>query len=181
MSPEEQAMRKRLWALLVGVASVFVAPGAAVGHDHTPPSATLITTTDSAEGAHAITSWASRSGGRCAVSVARGTYGWQGPAVQWIPGTEMAVRFDSRHRPAGVFARAFLFEDPTTGTPIYGEVYFPRKLRKVDVDGRTMWEAVLSPPPWPDMLLEVRARWRDRDGCAGQSASWWFRAGLSPV
>lgn len=174
-------MGTKLGGLLLVLAAVLAAAGPAAAHDHTPPEAVLVTGTDSGSGASYGATWAKRDGRYCAVMVADGLYGFEGPPVQWVPSSEIAVRFETRHRPARVLVRGFLFGDPTTGTAIYGRIRVPHELRKVEVSGKTMWEAVLSPPPWPDLWLDVTADWKDVDGCHPQHAGWTFRAGLLPI
>ena len=135
----------------------------------------------SGPGAGYTTTWGWGNDRICTVMVGDGTRSWESPPVRWVPGTEMAVRFTSRHKPAHVNATAYLVGDPTTGTVIYGKTHVPYELRRVEVDGRTMWEAVLSPPPSPDLYLDVVAHWRDQDGCGRQEVAWTFRAGLLPI
>lgn len=115
------------------------------------------------------------------IAFAEGEYGFPSPPVRWVPGTEVAVRIESAERPRRVEARAFLFGDPTTGTPIYGQLEVPNELRRVEVEGETMWEAVLSPPPWPDLYLEVKAEWKRIPRCGERWATWKWRAGLLPI
>ena len=171
-------MGTKLWGVALVAALVFPAP--AVAHDHEVPDAVLVTGQGSDVGSMYTATWAHRTGRHCSVVATEGPYPWPAPPVRWVPGTEMAVRFETRYQPTAVRAHAYLSGDPTTGTPIYGGVDIPHELRKVKVDGRTMWEAVLSPPPWPDLWLDVSADWDDVDGCGLQSAGWKFRAGLLP-
>jgi hypothetical protein len=172
-------MGKRLCGL--ALAAVLLAPATAVAHDHLPPRAVLVTDTDSGEGSAYTSSWAWRAGKHCAGVVADGTYAFEGPPVQWVPGTGIAVRFEKRQRPSHVMVRAYLLGDPLAGVPLFGRVRVPHELRRVEVDGKRTWEAVLSPPPWPDLWLDVTADWDDADGCGGQHAGWKFRAGLLPI
>ena len=165
----------------LALAMLLALPAGAWAHDHAVPDALLVTEQGSGEGRNYTATWARGSGRYCAVATTVGAYGWPGPPVEWVPGTEMAVRFDTRHKPTRVRAHAFLLGDATTETAIYGKVDVPHELRKVEVDGKTMWEAVLSPPPWPDLWLDVWARWNDQDGCHPQVAGWRFRAGLLPI
>lgn len=116
----------------------------------------------------------------CVTLAADGIPGYV-PPVQWVPGTDIAVRFATRHKPARVQVTAYLLGDPTTGTPIYGSTPVPHELRRVEVDGKVMWEAVLSPPPAADLYLDVVAHWKDQDGCGMQEAAWTFRASLLPI
>lgn len=168
-------------SLGLALALALALPVSASAHDHVWPEAVLITETDSGAGVPYTASWSRRTGKLCSTLVADGLYGYEGPPVQWVPNTEMLVRFESRHRPSQVRAKAYLVGDPTIGTPIYGRVDIPHELRKVKVDGETRWEAVLSPPPWPDLYLQVDASWRDQDGCGGQHVAYTFRAGLLPI
>lgn len=165
----------------LALAVLLALPAGASAHDHAVPKALLLTEHGSGEGSNYTATWAHGDGRYCSVLTGDGVYPWPGPPVQWVPGTGIAVRFETRHEPRKVVAHAFLLGDPTTGTPIYGEVDVPHELRKVRVDGKTMWEAMLSPPPWPDLYLDVWARWNDQDGCHPQVAGWRFRAGLLPI
>lgn len=165
----------------LALVSALALSGTAVAHDHLPPHAVLVTDIDSGEGMSYATTWTRRAGKYCATVVFDGFNHYGSPPVQWVPGTAIAVRFEKRQRPSRVNVRGFLLGDPTTGTAIYGEVPIPYELRRVDVGGETMWEAALSPPPWPDLYLHVMAVWEDVDGCGKQSARWTFRAGLLPV
>lgn len=168
--------------VFVALLLTLCAVGPVTAHGHKPPGALLLTETDSGGGVNYSTSTWARSGGRfCTVRVADGLWYWEGPPVQWVPGTEIAVRFETPRKPSKVDVVAYLLGDPTTGTVIYGKVDVAHELRPADVEGRTMWEAVLSPPPWPDLYLDVVARWRDRRGCGMQESAWTFRAGLLPI
>lgn len=174
-------MGTKLCGLALACAVAFGAPGAAVAHDHTSPEALLVTTTDSGPGTNYSTIWSQRSGRWCATLAADGIPAYGPTPVQWVPGTDIAVRFVTRHKPARVRATAYLLGDPTTGTPIYGSTPVPHELRRVEVDGKVMWEAVLDPPPAADLYLDVVAHWRDQDGCGMQEAAWSFRASLLPI
>lgn len=113
-------------ALVVAVLSgvPLLAPAPALGHDHRPPDATIVTPRDSAEGNMYTSSWAQGDGRYCSAGVSDGIPGSSDP-VQWLPGDELAVRFATRHRPVRVNADAFLLGDPTTGIPIHGHVELP--------------------------------------------------------
>ena len=111
---------------------------------------------------------------------ADGLWDYHDPA-RWLPTEGLLIRFASPRRPHRVDVDGYVLGDPIAGTPIYGHVEIPYELRRVLVDGRPMWEAVLDPPPAPDLYLDVTATWSDVDGCGMQSASWTFRAGLLPV
>jgi hypothetical protein len=174
-----EGMRTKLSGL--ALAAVLAAPAPAVAHDHLPPRAVLVTDTDSGEGTVYTSSWARRAGKHCSVVVGGFSRLFEEPPVQWVPGTDIAVRFEKHQRPSHVIVRGFLLGDPTTGTAIYGRVRVPHELRRVEDEGKRMWEAVLSPPPWPDLWLDVQADWEDEDGCGGQHVGWRFRAGLLPV
>lgn len=175
-------MGTKLFAVAVAVCLCGLWPAAA--RDRNPPDALLVTETDSGEGVNYTTSTWARGKGKaryCTVRVADGIQYWESPPVQWVPGLEIAVRFETAHEPAKVEVIAFLLGDPTTGTAIYGKVDVEHELRRVEVEGRKVWEAVLSPPPWPDLYLDVTARWEDRDGCGKQESAWTFRAGMLPI
>lgn len=168
------------FGVAVALALVAGAPGAAVAHDHRPPKALLVTERDSGRGHNYSTMWSWANGGYCAQEAGRETWSPR-PPVQWLPGDDIAVRFEKRHKPAYVLVRAFLIGDPASETPLYGETPVPHELRRVEVDGEVMWEAVLSPPPAPELYLDVVARWEDRDGCRMQESAWTFRASPLPV
>lgn len=165
----------------LAVAAALCAPATAHAHDHVSPEALLVTGMGSGYGTNYTTTWSERQGDLCATLVGDGIRAWDSPPVPWAPGSEMAVRFESKHKPSSIRAIAYLLGDPTTGTAIYGEVKVPYELRRVEVDGKTMWEAVLSPPPALDLYLDVVARWKDQSGCGTQQAAWTFRAGLLPI
>lgn len=165
----------------VALVAALVAPATAVAGDHAVPDAVLVTATDSEAGSLAEATWTTRSGDVCSTAVLDGEYGFPSPPVQWVPGTEIAVRFEKRRRPLVVAASAFLVGDPLAGVPIYGEVAIPHEMRRVKVDGKTMWEAVLSPPPWPDLYMEVEAEWDGSGGCGARRVLWKWRAGLLPL
>lgn len=166
---------------MLAVAAALCAPGAVRAHDHRAPEATLVTEMGSGPGTNYSATWSERDGRACAVSVADGIRGWGSPPVAWMPGTEIAVRLGSRHRPSHIRAVGYVVGDPTTGTAVYGEFKVPYELRPVEVDGKRMWEAVLEPPPSPDLYLDVVVQWKDRSGCGVQQSAWTFRAGLLPV
>lgn len=178
-------MATRMWLRSCGIVLAVVAglgaPGAALAHDHMPPDALLVTDLDSGEGNNYTVTWARGDRFTCTVMVGDGIQRFEGPPVQWIPGTDIAVRFETRHRPTRVRVTGYLVGDPLAGVPIYGAVRVPYELRRVKVDGKIMWEAVLSPPPAPDLYLDVVARWKDQDGCGMQESAWTFRAGLLPI
>lgn len=173
-------MRTVLIGLTLALAAALL-PGAAAAHDHAPPNALLVTETDSGDGTNYTTTWSRRSGKYCVVLHGDGTGRYQEPPVTWVPGTGIAVRFETPHRPARVDVTGYIAGDPLAGIPLVGGDPVPYELRKVEVDGRKMWEAALSPPPSPDLYLDVVARWRDTDGCGMQESAWTFRAGLLPV
>lgn len=166
---------------MLAIAAALCAPEAAHAHDHRAPDAVLVTDMGSGTGTNYTTTWSERQGDLCATGVGDGIRTWDSPPVPWAPGTEMAVRFESRHKPASVRAVAYLVGDPLAGVPIFGEVHVSHELRRVEVHGKTMWEAVLSPPPSLDLYLDVVARWKDRSGCGTQQSAWTFRAGLLPI
>ncbi len=172
-------MRTKLVA--TAIVTTLGLPGAAMARADRWPDASLMTENDSAAGSLAGARWAVPTGRECVVKVDDGRYAFPPPPVEWVPGTEIAVRFESAERPGRVDARAFLFGDPTTGTPIYGETEIPNELRRVEIDGEVVWEAVLSPPPWPDLYLEVAAEWKRVARCGPREATWKWRAGLLPV
>jgi hypothetical protein len=172
-------MRTKVAGLGLALAAALL-PGAAGAHDHAPPEAHLLTENDSGAGVRYTTTWARGNGESCVVTGGDGIWAWDAPPVQWVPDSPIAVRFSTRHRPTRVEVTGYLLGDPTTGTVIFGEVDVPAELRRVHVNGRTRWEAVLSPPPWPDLYLDVAARWKDAGGCHRQEAGWTFRAGLVP-
>lgn len=174
---EVRGMGTNLCAL--ALAMLVFAPGTAAASG--PPDTVLLTDGDSREGSLAEAGWSIRTGWECVVRDYDGEYGFPGPPVRWVPGTEIVVRFETRQRPRRVEVGAFLLGDPTAGVPIYGKTSVPHELRRVEIDGKTMWEAVLSPPPWPDLYLEVMAEWKDPDGCDVRWALWKWRAGLLPV
>lgn len=161
--------------------TVFVVPGGAAARGGGWPHATLVTDSASGEGSFAGATWAMPSRSECAIAVVDGEYGFPSPPVQWVPGTEIAVRLESPERPRHVDAIAFLLGDPTTGTPVYGKVDIPNEVRRVEVDGDEMWEAVLSPPPWPDLYLEVTAEWKRVPDCGPRRATWKWRTGVLPA
>lgn len=171
-------MRTKLTATLVLMALGL--PGAAGARPPGWPETSLVTASESRDGSFAGATWATGSAKDCVVAEVDGHYGFPGPPMRWVPGTEIAVRFETAERPRGVDSRAFLSGDPTTGTPIYGEVAIPDELRRVEIDGETMWEAVLSPPPWPDLYLEVAAEWKPAR-CGPRKATWKWRVGLLPI
>lgn len=166
----------------LAIATTLLVPATARAHDHVAPDAWLVTGMGTGSGVNYTTTWSEKQRGDiCATLVGDGIRAWQSPPVPWAPGGEMAVRFESRHKPSSVRAIAYLLGDPTTGTVIYGEVKVPHELRRVEVDGKMMWEAVLFPPPALDLYLDVVARWKDQSGCGTQQAAWTFRAGLLPI
>ena len=170
-------MRVKLFAVTV----VTVLLPSAVAEAGTWPRAVLTTPNDAEEGSFASATWATRTSWECVIKVVDGEYGFPSPPVQWVPGTEIAVRFEKRERPRRVDVRAFLLGDPFAGVPLYGEMEIAYELRRVEVDGVTMWEAVLSPPPWPDLYLEVTAEWKRVPRCGARRATWKWRAGLLPI
>lgn len=174
----ETGMRTRVFVAALVLALGL--PGAAFALPSWP-NTSLVTENDSGAGSLAGATWAVPTRGDCAVVADDGHYGFPSPPVEWVPGSEIAVRFESAERPRRVYARAFLFGDPTTGTPIYGETKIPNELRRVQVHGEIVWEAVLSPPPWPDLYLEVTAEWKPLARCGPREATWKWRAGLLPV
>ncbi|HEX2294896.1 MAG TPA: hypothetical protein VHN37_06265 [Actinomycetota bacterium] len=173
-------MRTRPILLALAV-TVALLPGPAPAHDHSAPDALLVTASDSGEGTNYTTTWSTRRGDLCAVLHGDGTGRYEEPPVTWVPGTAIAVRFETRHRPARVAVTGYVAGDPLAGIPLIGGDPVPHELRKVEVDGKTMWEAALSPPPSPDLYLDVVAHWRDTEGCGMQESAWTFRAGLLPI
>lgn len=167
-------------AALAIAATLFV-PATARAHDHVAPDAWLVTGMGTGAGTNYTATWSEKQGDLCATLVGDGIRSWSSPPVPWVPGTEMAVRFESRHKPSSVRPIAYLIGDPLAGVPIFGEIMVPYELRRVEVDGKKMWEAVLFPPPSLDLYLDVVARWKDQSGCGTQQASWTFRAGLLPI
>ena len=165
----------------LALAALLLAPGAAAAHAHRAPEAVLVTADDSEPGALAESAWAIRTGRECVIKSGRGEHWYPKTPVRWVPGSEIAVRFETGERPRSVTARAFLLGDPTTSTPVYGEVSIPHELRRVEIDGETMWEAVLSPPPWFDLYMEVGAEWKRAGRCGPREATWVWRAGLLPI
>lgn len=174
-------MRTRALGVALVVAAALGTPGPATAHDHRAPEAVLVTEMGSGAGTNYSSTWSDREGRLCGIAVADGIRAWGSPPVPWMPGTDMAVRLGSRHRPTRVRALAYVVGDPTSGTPIYGEFKVPYELRPVEVDGKRMWEAVLEPPPSLDLYLDVVVQWKDRDGCGVQQSAWTFRAGLLPI
>lgn len=174
-------MRTKLTIAAVALAGMQALSAPAVAHDHGPPDALLVTTLGSGEGTGYTSTWATRSGDLCTVLHGDGTGRYDRAPVRWAPGTEIAVRFETRRRPARVRVTGYFAGDPLAGIPLLGGDPVPYELRRVEVEGRTMWEAVLSPPPTVDLYLDVVAHWRDATGCGMQEAAWTFRAGLLPI
>ncbi|MDQ4126071.1 MAG: hypothetical protein M3134_10820 [Actinomycetota bacterium] len=174
-------MRTKLTVVALAVAGMQALPVPGFAHDHRAPDALLVTGLGSGEGTAYTTTWATRSGDLCAVLHGDGTGRYDGPPVRWAPGTEIAVRFETPRRPARVRVTGWFAGDPLAGIPLFGGDPVPYELRRLEVDGRTMWEAVLSPPPTVDLYLDVVAHWRDTTGCGLQEAAWTFRAGLLPI
>lgn len=174
-------MRTKLTLVAVAVAGMQALTVPVLAHDHRPPDALLVTDLGSGEGTGYTTTWATRSGNLCTVLHGDGIDRYQEPPVRWAPGTEIAVRFETSRRPARVRVTGYFAGDPLAGIPLFGGDPVPYELRRVEVDGITMWEAVLSPPPTVDLYLDVVARWRDTTGCGMQEAAWTFRAGLLPI
>lgn len=171
------ALRLFLTAVVSGVA--LLAPTQAFAHDHGPPRALIVSPRDSVQGRMYTSTWARGHGRYCSVGVADGVPGSPHP-VQWLPGEELAVRFETRQRPARLFVDGYLLGDPFAGVPLFGRVEIPHELRRARIDGTVVWEAVLDAPPSPDLYIDLTALWKDVDGCGMQSASWAFWAGLLP-
>lgn len=171
-------MRLRLagsLAVLVGVNLVpgLASPVPAFGHDHRPPNVVLRGAKARQLGLGYHVWWVYRDDDACVASERTGPRTFPTSSLGVPAATKkVRIRFLKEQKPRRIVLRAW-HELDVDGNPVGPAEEVSFKLKKQQLDERTVWDAVFEPPVAGDYYVEASLRWRDVEGCKSSEGGYW--------